>query len=31
MDTLEVEVRQGDEVWVRYEKFRTGEAHKVAV
>jgi menaquinol-cytochrome c reductase iron-sulfur subunit len=31
MDTLEVEVRQGDEVWVRYEKFRTGESHKVAV
>jgi menaquinol-cytochrome c reductase iron-sulfur subunit len=29
MDELELEIRQGDEVWVRYEKFRAGEAHKV--
>ncbi len=29
LDTLEVEIRDGTEVWVRFENFRTGVAEKV--
>ena len=28
MDDLEVEVRNGDEVWVRFQNFRPGQEHK---
>lgn len=28
MDELEVEVRNGDEVWVRFQNFRPGQEHK---
>ena len=31
MDALEVEVRHGQEVWVRYQNFEPGKAQKVAV
>jgi menaquinol-cytochrome c reductase iron-sulfur subunit len=31
LDTLEVEVREGNEVWVRFQNFRTGRADKVPV
>lgn len=29
LDTLEVEVRRGSEVWVKFKNFRTGQAEKV--
>ena len=31
MDTLEVEVRNGQEVWVRFQNFQTGHSEKVPV
>lgn len=31
LDTLEAEIRNGNEVWVRYQNFRTGRPDKVAV
>lgn len=31
LDTLEVEVRNGDEVWVRFQNFQPGQEHKVPV
>lgn len=31
LDTLEVEIRNGNEVWVRFQNFRTGRPEKVAV
>lgn len=30
MDTLEVEIRNGKDVWVKYETFRLGTAQKIA-
>lgn len=30
LDTLEVEVRNGDEIWVKFQNFRTGIPQKVA-
>ena len=30
MDTLEAEVRNGNEVWVRFESFQSGRAEKVS-
>lgn len=31
MDTLEVEVRNGDEIWVRFQNFQPGQEHKVPI
>jgi menaquinol-cytochrome c reductase iron-sulfur subunit len=31
LDTLDVEIREGNEVWVRFQNFRTGRADKVPV
>lgn len=31
LDTLDVEVRNGDEVWVRFQNFQPGQEHKVPV
>lgn len=31
MDELEVEVRNGDEVWVRFQNFQPGQEHKVPI
>jgi len=30
LDTLEVEVRQGSEVWVKFQNFQTGTSNKIA-
>ena len=31
LDTLKYEIRKGGEVWVQFQNFETGKAHKVAV
>lgn len=31
MDELEVEIRNGDEVWVRFQNFQPGQEHKVPI
>jgi hypothetical protein len=31
MDTLEVELRNGTEVWVKFQNFEAGKAKKIAV
>ncbi len=31
MDALEVELRNGDEVWVRFQNFQPGQEHKVPI
>lgn len=31
MDSLQYEVRKGGEIWVQFQNFETGKAHKVAV